>query len=85
MQIRKNIPKILNPDALSLVLEQNYSRVEAAKSPGINANMLGRWVKEPQSDDGRSFRGNGKLTPEQEENRRLKVEVKRLKRPRKKS
>ena len=52
---------------------------EAARSLGINANMLGRWVKESQSDDGRSFRGNGKLTPEQEENRRLQAEVKRLK------
>ena len=29
--------------------------------------MLGRWIKETDSDDGHAFRGNGKLTPEQEE------------------
>jgi len=42
--------------------------------------MLGRWIKENQADDnGQAFRGNGKLTPEQEEIRRLKIENKQLK------
>jgi hypothetical protein len=41
--------------------------------------MLGRWVKESDSDDGLAFRGNGQLTPDQEENRKLKAQVKRLK------
>ena len=40
--------------------------------------MLGRWVKKPQADDGQAFRGNGKLTPEKEEIRKLKAQVKRL-------
>jgi transposase len=35
-------------------------------------------VKECQTGDGQSFRGNGKLTPEQEEVRKLKAQVKRL-------
>ncbi len=58
--------------------DQGYSRSEAARSLDINAQMLGRWVKEQQSDDGPAFRGNGKLTPGQEENRSLKAQVKRL-------
>lgn len=46
---------------------------------GINANMLGRWVKEQQADvDGQAFRGSGKLTPDQEELRKLRAQVKRL-------
>jgi transposase len=65
-------------DAVSLVIEQEYSRAEAARSLDINANMLGRWVREHQSDDGHAFRGNGKQTPEQEEVRKLKAQVKRL-------
>ena len=65
-------------DAVSLVLEQDYSRAEAARNLGINAQMLARWVKEYQSEEGQSFRGNGKLTPEQEEIRKLKAQVKRL-------
>ena len=42
--------------------------------------MLGRWIKESRADNnGQAFRGNGKLTPDQEEIRRLKVENKQLK------
>ena len=46
----------------------------------IRANMLGRWIKENEADNnGQAFRGNGKLTPDQEEIRRLKIENKQLK------
>ncbi|RDH84217.1 MAG: hypothetical protein DIZ77_16500 [endosymbiont of Seepiophila jonesi] len=78
MTTRKQYTKEFKLDAVSLVVDQGYSRSEAARSLDINAQMLGRWVKELQSDDGQAFRGNGKLTPEQEENRRLKAQVKRL-------
>jgi transposase len=78
MTIRKKYSKEFKLDAVSLVLEQGYSRVEAARSLEINANMLGRWVKDLQTDDGQAFRGNGKLTPDQEEIRKLKSEVKML-------
>ena len=63
---RKQYSKEFKLDAVSLVLEQDYTRTEAAKSLGIDARMLGRWVKEHQASDGQAFRGNGKLTPEQE-------------------
>ena len=61
-----------------LVTDQGYNRSEAARSLGINATMLGRWVKEHESDDGQAFRGNGKLTAEQDEVRKLKAQVKKL-------
>jgi transposase len=65
---------------LSLVLDQGLTIAEAARSLGIRANMLGRWVRESQTDtNGQAFRGNGKLTPEQEEIRRLRIENKQLK------
>ena len=78
MTKRKKYPKEFKLDAIGLVLDQDYTRTEAARSLGINANMLGRWVKEQQADDGQAFRGNGKLTPDQEEIRKLKTQVKRL-------
>ena len=78
MTTRKKYPKEFKLDAISLVLDQGYTRTEAARSLGINAHMLGRWVKEQQSDDGQAFRGNGKLTPELEEIRKLKTKVRRL-------
>lgn len=78
MTTRKKYPKEFKLDAISLVLDQGYTRTEAARSLGINANMLARWVNEQQSEDGQAFRGNGKLTPEQDEIRKLKMQVKRL-------
>jgi transposase len=76
---RKKYSKEFKLDAIDLVLEQGYSLAEASKSLGINTNMLGRWIREHQSDDDKAFRGNGKLTPEQLEIRRLKEENRQLK------
>lgn len=78
MTTRKQYKKEFKMDAVSLVLEQGYKVAEAARSLDINVSMLGRWIKEHQNDEGQAFRGNGKLTPEQEEIRRLKGQVKRL-------
>ena len=78
MQTRKKYTKEFKLDAVSLVNGQGYTRIEAARSLGINANMLGRWVKEFDQDEGEGFRGNGKLTAEQEEIRQLRARVKRL-------
>ena len=80
MEPRKQYTKEFKLDAISLVLDQGLTIAEAARSLGIRANMLGRWIKENQADNnGQAFRGNGKLTPEQEEIRRLKIENKQLK------
>lgn len=78
MTKRKKYSKEFKLDAIALVIEQNYSQAEASRNLGINPNMLGRWIKEAESDDGQAFRGNGKLTPEQEEIRQLKAQVNRL-------
>ncbi|WP_202942115.1 IS3 family transposase [Alteromonas macleodii] len=79
MKTRKSYSKEFKLDAVSLVTEQNYKIAEAARSLGISANMLGRWLKEQESEGAHAFRGNGKLTPEQEEIRQLRAENKRLK------
>ena len=80
MEPRKHYTKEFKLDAVSLVLDQGLTIAEAARSLGIRANMLGRWVRESRADNnGQAFRGNGKLTPDQEEIRRLKIENKQLK------
>nr|WP_205967702.1 IS3 family transposase [Paraglaciecola sp. 20A4] len=62
-----------------MVLEQQYTRAEAARSLELNPNLITRWIKEHEQDnDGQAFRGNGKLTPEQEEIRALKAKVRQL-------
>ena len=61
MTARKKYPKEFKLDAISLVLDQEYTRAEAARSLEINPNLLTRWIQEHQADDsGQAFRGNGK-------------------------
>ena len=79
MPERKRYTKEFKLDAVSLVLDQGHSRTDVAKMLDVTNQMISRWVKEyQQDDDGQAFRGNGKLTPEQEEIRRLKAQVKQL-------
>lgn len=78
MTQRKKYSKEFKLDAISLVIEQNYSRAEAAKSLGVRSELIGRWIREYRDDDGQAFRGNGKLTSEQSEVRQLKAQVKTL-------
>jgi len=51
----------------SLVRDQNYAVAEAARNLDVSTQVLDRWIKEAENDDGYAFRGNGKLTPKQEE------------------
>ena len=46
MTTRKKYPKEFKLDAISLVLDQEYTRAEAARSLEINANLIARWIKE---------------------------------------
>lgn len=78
MNTRNKYSKEFKLDAISLVVDQSYSQLEAARSLGINAGRLARWIREHRVDDSQPFRGNGKLTPEQEGIRKLKSQVKQL-------
>jgi transposase len=78
MKTRKQYSKEFKLDAISLVEEQGYTRQKAAASLEIDAHLLGRWIRESKQEDGHAFRGNGNLTPEQAEIKRLKEENKRL-------
>ena len=79
MTTRKKYPNEFKLDAVRLVLEQEYPKAEASRSLGINPNLIARLIQEHQADEsGHAFRCNGKLTPELEEIRALKAQVKRL-------
>ena len=79
MNTRKKYSKEFKLDEISLVVDQKFSRSEAARNLEINPNLITRWMKEYEEDqDGQAFRGNGKLTPEQEEIRKLKAQVRTL-------
>lgn len=79
MRTRRQYTREFKQDAVRLVTEQGYNQAEAARNLGIERRILGRWMKEFQQDESEAFRGNGKLTSEQEELRRLREENRRLK------
>lgn len=49
-----------------------------SKSLGIDRQLIAHWIKEQEKAGEESFRGQGKLSPEQLESRRLKEENKRF-------
>ena len=51
MTTRKKYPKEFKLDAVSLVLEQEYTKAEASRSLGINPNLIARWIQEHQADE----------------------------------
>lgn len=79
MIVRKKYSKEFKLNAISLVKEQGYSQTEAARSLDIRSKLLSRWIQEYQCEEDNAFRGNGKLTAEQQELRQLREENKRLK------
>jgi transposase len=78
MTTRKQYSKEFKLDAIALMVEQKYSRVDATRNLELSPQILRRWLKEAKDDGGHVFRGNVVLTPEQAEIRHLKDQVKRL-------
>lgn len=65
-------------EAVKLVTEQNYTQSEAANSLGVSTKNLSRWIAESTRSSNLGV-PKLRLTPEQEELRQLRVEIKRLK------
>jgi transposase len=65
-------------EAVKLVTEQGYSVAEAARSLDISENLIRNWKQAVQDKGEQAFPGQGKLSPFEEENRRLRAENKRL-------
>jgi transposase len=75
---RKTYTAEFKREAVRLVTEQRYGVAETARNLGLNVNMLRRWKQEATATPQAAFPGNGHLTPEQDEIRQLRDEVKRL-------
>ena len=65
-------------EAVRLVTERGYSVAEAARSLGISENLIRNWKRALEAQGEHAFPGHGKLSPFEEENRRLRAENKRL-------
>lgn len=64
--------------AVKMILEQKLSVAEVARQLGVGENLLHTWKKAVLKDGTKAFPGSGHLTPQDEEIRKLKAEVKRL-------
>ena len=74
--------KVYTPEfklaAVKMITEQKPSVAEAARRLGVSENRLHEWKKAHAAKGADAFPGSGRLTPLEEENRKLRAEVKRL-------
>jgi transposase len=75
---RRKYPQEFKHDAVKLVTEQGYRLSEAARNLEVDVSVLRRWIIGSANDKSTAFPGNGRMTPEQEEIRRLREENRRL-------
>ena len=65
-------------EAVRLVTGQGYSVAEAARSLGLSENRIRNWKHAREAQGEHAFPGHGKLSPFEDENRRLRAENRRL-------
>ena len=78
---KKVYSKEFKSSAVMMITEQGRRVSEVARELGINEQMLHSWkraVREKEQENG-AFPGKGKFNPHEEENRKLKREIIRLK------
>ena len=64
--------------AVTRVTDQHLSVAEVARRLGVSESRLHEWKKAVLKSGANAFPGSGHQTPLEEENRRLRTEVKRL-------
>jgi transposase len=64
--------------AVQMIIQQNRSVADVAKSLGVSESRLRAWRQAVLQQGSQAFPGSGHQTPLEEENRRLRAEVKRL-------
>src|ERR1700722_16235105 len=77
-RMRRTYTPEFKAGAVRLVTEQGYSVAEAARSLGLSDNLIRNWKQALAAQGEQAFPGRGKLSPFEEENRRLRAENKQL-------
>ena len=72
---RKTYDQQFKIDAVNLVVNGGRTVEDAARELGISANSLHRWKKMLRTKGTEAFPGKGKLSPQEEELRRLRREL----------
>ena len=75
---RKTYTAEFKLQAVKMILEQKLSVAEVARRLGVGENLLHTWKKAVLKDGADAFPGHGNPTPAEDELRRLRAEVTRL-------
>ncbi len=78
-QTRRRFTRDFKLEAVRQVMRGGRTQKQVAEELGLNANLLGRWVKQHRADPAQSFPGNGNLKARDKEVEDLRRQVARLK------
>ena len=75
---RRQYTKEFKIEAVRLIVEEGRPNSDVARELGIGENLLHRWKKKSEEGKTEPFPGKGRLSPEDEELRRLRRENEHL-------
>ncbi len=78
MRKRRRFSQEFKMEAVRMVVEQGRDLFQVCEDLEIRPDMLRKWIKKFENDGMQAFPGSGRMKPEDEENRRLRREVERL-------
>ena len=78
MRKRRRFSQEFKIEAVRMVVEQGRELFQVCEDLEIRPDMLRKWIKKFENDGMHAFPGSGRLKPEDEELRRLRREVERL-------
>lgn len=76
---RRTFDRQFKIDAVSLVVNGGRTVMDVSRDLGVDANTLYRWKREFSKEDTGAFPGKGRLSPQEEELRRLRRELEQAK------
>lgn len=75
---RRKYPREFKVEAVRRVIERGEAAAEVARSLDLEPSLLYGWVRQFKAEAEEAFRGNGNLTSQDEEIRKLRREVAQL-------
>jgi len=76
---RRRFTREFKLEAVRQVIREGRTQKQVAEELGLNATLLGRWIKQHRVDPSQSFPGNGNLKARDKEVEDLRRQVARLK------
>ena len=78
MRKRRRFSQEFKIEAVRMVVDQGRDVFQVCEDLEIRPDMLRKWIRKFDKDGAHGFPGSGRMKPEDEEMRRLRREVERL-------